>query len=74
MNEYQNGQKESGLSGQHDLPLIVLEAGATYIEKGITLDRKQPGIEHLMCIEPGEVSGFVDQMIRTYAAHTNKGL
>jgi len=35
-------------------------AGARYIEKGITLDRKQPGIEHLMCLEPQEIQEFVD--------------
>ena len=40
----------------------ALAAGAGYIEKGITLDRKQPGIEHLMCLEPSEVKEFVDKM------------
>ena len=46
----------------------AIEAGASYIEKGITLDRKQPGIEHLMCIEPGEIAGFVDQILQVHQA------
>ena len=46
----------------------AIEAGASYIEKGITLDRKQPGIEHLMCIEPVEVAGFVDQILQAHQA------
>ncbi len=38
----------------------AVQAGAGYIEKGISLDRNQSGIEHLMCLEPSEVEGFVD--------------
>ncbi len=37
----------------------AVQAGAGYIEKGISLDRRQAGIEQMMCLEPSEVAGFV---------------
>lgn len=40
--------------------------GAGYIEKGISLDRQTPGIEHLMCIEPEEVGEFVQEVRDAY--------
>lgn len=44
----------------------AIAAGAGYIEKGITMTRKQPGIEHLMCLEPEEVEDFVTAIRKVY--------
>jgi N,N'-diacetyllegionaminate synthase len=44
----------------------AVEMGAGYVEKGITLSRKQPGIEHITCLEPDELVGFVGQMREIY--------
>lgn len=43
----------------YDMCVAAVALGASYIEKTVTLDRNQPGPEHIMSLIPAEVDGFV---------------
>jgi len=52
----------------HAVDLIAIGLGANVIEKHITLDRKEKGIDYQAALEPEEFKKFVDRIHRSYIA------
>tara|TARA_B100000886_G_scaffold253385_1_gene179124 strand:- start:225 stop:680 length:456 start_codon:yes stop_codon:yes gene_type:complete len=45
-----------------DMDIAALAVGANLLEKTITLDRTTPRVEHIMSLEPDEMTKFVEKI------------
>ncbi len=53
----------------HSVDLIAIGLGANVIEKHITLDRKEKGIDYQAALEPDEFKKFVERIHRGFIAY-----